>query len=386
MSLVSLAVALLVSTFVSAAVTSTKDGVNTIYTYDYDPSLLTVSYDNSYNVHMTLTALGQVYRINGGCNYTEKDIVLNLNASNPGDNLINVYYSQSDLGLGGNTRNLGLQVRMQSNSYRISTQDDLKFKARINTIRSGSDQPIPKLYLYDYVTQESYELSGNVVELVNVFNVPNTNVSYYTYDIEYLLNVKTEGNLYFSFDYIYFTLPATLDLQYSLHEDESLYNRYRLSVSDIEVTVMANQSVLDYYNALSASNDDMKQFYSEVNSVDSSKIDSINTGYNKLDSVNSQLSNIESFENELKNDFDISDQPDVLSDSTMLGVVSDIWDILPLENSFFTTVFGMIGSIALLSLILHAGDRGVNIILGGSSSARSSRSERNKNSNNNKSG
>lgn len=379
MSLVSLVV-LLSANFSASAVEIVNEGVNTSYIYGYNSSTVDVAESGSNtsasSLPATFTAFGDVYRLYGGCAYNEKSINYNFNAVNSEhDYLFNLYYCLNNNNYSTQTV---LVFSVDSETYRISTNNDISVKLSLTTLDMSSDGGSA---IGDNYSKPSISLyNGN--SLVATLNSSIVNkrllgsygsVDFYDYDIEYVANITSK----ITFDRIVvfeYLIPMP---HYNLDMNGSNYNRFRFSMTDVTVTVLASQSAQDYYQAIQVGNRDMQTYFNTINTIDSNRIDSINSDYNKLNETNQQVSQMTSFETELRNDFDVSYKPDVLTDSAVLDTVDTFWDILPLDNEFFTSVFGMVGSIALLSLILHAGGRGVFTHGGGSHSSSNSYKQKN---------
>lgn len=375
--------ALILFSFSASAVDIVNEGVNTSYIYGYDSSSVDV-YEGGPNTSaatlpVTFTAFGEVFRLNGGCAYVEKSINYNFNAANSEhDYLFNLYYC-----LNYNNFSTGtfFHMSVDSETFQISTDDDISVKLSLSTLALsgtggldiGEYYSSPTIHLYNSDVLVA-TLNSTIINKRLLGSVDDLDM--YDYDIEYVADITRS----ITFDRIVvegFSIPMPFN---NLVNSGSNYNRFRFSMSDVTVTVLASQTAQEYYQAIQAGNRDMQNYYNTINTVDSNKIDSINDDYNKLNNVNQQVSQMTSFETELRNDFDVSYKPDVLTDSVVLDTVDTFWNILPLDNEFFTSVFGMVGSIALLSLILHAGGRGVFTHGGGShSSSNSYRQKNNKN-------
>ena len=70
------------------------------------------------------------------------------------------------------------------------------------------------------------------------------------------------------------------------------YNRISLGMSNLKCTEFADKTVSDYYNALTASNNQMINYYNTINSVDQAKIDSQKNAFSGMKTETSKLNQV----------------------------------------------------------------------------------------------
>lgn len=386
----------------ASAYTVEPDGVDKVYTWDIDDNWSFNTYSSNFpnaeyiqtesSNRFQVNAIGSTKRFYGGANmsgtlvnhynfYSEYDLPYR----------INIYYDYYRYYVVADASRSCL-FNFISSDDEFSSTKSLNFNFDITSIGYSTRDPSEyltshlKLNLtYNNVVQ--YSLTPSLVSYQNYTSFGDSNM--YFMSVNFGLDIESGESVIFN--------GFTLEFNCVLPESDSLsnvgtqYNRISLGMSKLKCTEFADKTVSDYYDALTASNNQMINYYNTINSVDQAKIDSQKNAFSGMQAETSKLNQVSSLDDTLKSQFDVSDQPIILGDSDFLGTVESYWDLLPLEDEFFATAFGMIGSIALLSLILHAGARGVHISTSRSSgdSSRSSDSRsnsKNKSSNRSKGG
>lgn len=337
-----------------SAYTVSTSGVNTVYTLDYDkPSLSAdVVYDGNElsKPKVTVAISGQTDTFNGGVDTSTLTMVGNYDASYDNVNRVNVYispFNNSSLSTGYVRVNLDTEPL----DFNFTNSVDITLTSTSIIRPSLSDYNAPLLIYGSDPYGTSYL---TIYPSYTVFREFSN--GYHGIEVHYLVEHKEEYDPLIiskirTSSYVYFDL-AGLTTQ--------TYNRYRFTLNNIQITQLANQSVQDYYSAIQVGNDDMKQFFGTINTVDSSKL---NNQTNVNDQLSSTVGDYTSTSNELP-DFDFGEQfyiPSVDLESDAEST-SDLWDLIfgsitedgsfsPI-GLFLTRVFSVITVIAVISLVI----------------------------------
>lgn len=336
-------------TVCASAYTVTTSGINTVYTLDYDKSFLFASITSTGNAYQPLATVvipGQTYDVNGGVNTSSLTMVGNYDASYDNINRVNCFVSPY------NDRStspgfLTIQLPTEDLDFSFTNSVDITLTSTSIISPSRTDYSAP-LIIYDnnlnYLTiYPSYTVFR---EFSNGFQ---------GIEVHYLLEHDEDSD-----PLVISRILTTTFLDFRLDGlDAQSYNRYRFTLNNVQITELAKQSVQDYYTAIQAGNDDMKQFFGTINTVDSSKI-SNQTNVN--DQLSSTVGDYTSTSDELP-DFDFGEDfyiPsfDLESDA---GATSDLWDLIfgsATEGGstslglFLKRVFSVITVIAVISLVI----------------------------------
>lgn len=335
-----------------SAYTVSTSGVNTVYTLDYDKPTLNadVVYDGSdlSKPKVTVAISGQTDTFNGGVDTSTLTMVGNYDASYDNVNRVNVYispFNNSSLSTGY----VRVDIDTEPLDFNFTNSVDITLTSTSIIRPSLSDYNAPLLIYTDpngtpYLT---------IYPSYTVFREFSN--GYHGIEVHYLVEHKEEYDPLIiskirTSSYVYFDL-AGLTTQ--------TYNRYRFTLNNIQITELANQSVQDYYSAIQVGNDDMKQFFGTINTVDSSKL---NNQTNVNDQLSSTVGDYTSTSNELP-DFDFGEEfyiPSVDLESDA-GATSDLWDLIFGSTTeggstslglFLKRVFSVITVIAVISLVI----------------------------------
>lgn len=333
---------------------------------------------------------GTNVRQNGGVPINDWRRYEYIDVADPSQNIINLYASMGEK-VNLNTQALEEQVVWLTCSTGedsdFITTSDFSFTVHLSTLdyfNSDTDNGIVNLY---YVDDSRVRLISNgdsvyilkpTYTAINIVTSSVTGLSLYNYSITYSLS--NSNNEKIEFDKIYLDFPCAVNLkppEYSAGEFTDLnFSRYTISVSNPVLVTVPTQEMVEQLIISNASNDDLINKLGTVNSVDQARIDAQKTAYSEVATVTGSLSGMTDFSESLSSQVDLSQDVDVLSDAALIDSVNNMWDLFPWDSQFFTVALGMIASIALLSLILHGGERAIFASKGSNRSKHSNSSNK----------
>lgn len=357
----------------SVAYTTVKDGLYTTYTWTWEGGLSSVRSDfiqtpGNYEPHMYIYArmFGTNVRQNGGVPYNDWKQYEYLSNYNPDDNEINVFASMgkykslnSEL---GEKYSVWLNTSTAVESF--TSSNDFSFRVRLNTFD-----------YYDHVSDEGDIDISNILEsriylrnggsyvytlqptVTNVQKYSTSVSGLYLYGYDVIFTLDNPNGEEVIFDSIIFSFPCAVNIKpYEALYGES-FSRYRISVSDVELYEMPSAEVLEQLLIIEEGNSDMINKLGTINSVDQARINAQSSSFSEVATVTGGLSNMTDFSESLSSQVDLSQDVDILSDGDFVTQVSNMWAVFPWDSEFFVVALGMVGSIALLSLVLHGGER-----------------------------
>lgn len=259
------------------------------------------------------------------------------------DTAARVYFS-----LISDTSSEGITLK---DSYEISYYIDLPY---INnwSVDPASRNDITLLYGDSIVDI----LSPTVIEFVTAYNVVYEGTTYKMNRYKFSYIVESDVDITFNavrYDCQYFAI----DLK-NPEGDTVYFTQMGIGVFPFQVKEIAPEVVQEYYQAISAGNNDLKQYFGTVNQVDQNRIDSSNSSFSDF---NNKVNDLGEAESELNTTipegaFDI---PDIVTEN--LGVLDDYWsiffgsdsDITPTGlNAFLRDTVVAVTVISMLSLVM----------------------------------
>ena len=207
----------------------------------------------------------------------------------------------------------------------------------------------------DMFTLSFVDGSGSVLSLQPTLvssekKVSLSNYGYYDTTVHFVLD-SSEENI--QFDKLRLSFPL---YTFDSSAENGYYYLYKLGVENPVLDVI-DYSTYQMIQANIVSNDDLITKLGTVNTVDQARINAQNSSYSEVSTVTGSLSGMTDFSESLSSQVDLSQEVDVLSNGSLVDSVNNMWDLFPWDSQFMTTSIGMVGSIALLSLVLHGGER-----------------------------
>lgn len=358
----------------AAAYTETVDGLYTTYNWDWSSSASsvrshTISTDYLPQMHITANMFGVNVKQNNGVNAEKLTRFNTEDVSKSGQNKISLYVS-GPLGFTGTVAweypCVWFVVGTKRQSF--STTSDFSFKVSLSTIDGYDISTGDGVESYHFIDDCRVRLY-NGSELVYILSptVINSNVVYegtnnsqtarYLYHYDVLFSLDISDNTSVEFDFISFDFPCVVSIPDPYSTTVTQYSRYTISCSNPELIIAPTETMLDDFLVGQNINNDLISKLGTVNTVDQARINAQSSSYNEVASVTGGLSDMTDFSESLQSQVDLSQDVDVLSDGALINSVNNMWDLFPWDSQFMTTAIGMVGSIALLSLVLHGGER-----------------------------
>lgn len=384
----------MVATVSSAAYTETVDGVTNIYTWSWSGGLSSVrsqysaSATSSPFMRITANMFNLNVKQNNGVDAGSLTRYESIDVSKSGQNKITLYASMP----GGNLNKQILEepvvwLTSATSTQDFSTSSDFSFTIDVSTLDYYNHSTLEGILSFYYVDDCRIRLmnDGSVVYTltptftsVNSVDTSVVGLELFSYSITFTL--ENSDNSLIEFDKILFDFPCAVNLKPNI-DGVTYYSRYFISISNPELVTVPSDEVIEGLLIANASNDDLISKLGTVNTVDQARINAQSSAYSEVATVTGGLAGMTDFSESLRGDVNLSQDVDVLSNDYVIDSVSDMWDIFPWESQFFTVALGMVGSIALLSLVLHGADRGISLSISRSSSNNNRRNNRNNSDN-----